>query len=390
MQAIKFRQGPQVRRDSLDTSKLTYASLLEAFSQLYGNPIPEGHSLRYRDEVELVDISSDRELREALRINKDRVLEFVVTPNHFGHQHFGQFGGWRGPHPHRGGHRHHHRHEGQQQHHRGPFVHGPINPRPQEEEEAPFHHPAICDACNNHIVGIRHKCNVCVDYDLCANCIGDAEDKHPGHAFTEMKRSPVPWGRFHRCHKPQPSDNQQPMPFRHPAKCDDCNKDIIGVRHKCNDCPDYDLCDTCFERSSIIHPDHTFNRLERSYMRWHHHGRRCGRQQQQPSQEDQKEVQPEPTLPATEIDQEIDQVQPEIEVAATIEEAAPVTEEKEVEPQVHDAKEDEPVQAAPKPGIVGAIQVLESMGFTDKPKNVRLLLQCNGDIDSVLEILLSE
>lgn len=179
------------------------------------------------------------------------------------------------------------------------------------------------------------------------------------------------------------------MPFRHPAKCDDCNKDIIGVRHKCNDCPDYDLCDTCFERSSVIHPDHTFNRLERSYMRWHHHGRRCGRQQQQLSQEE-KEVQPEPAVPATEIDQEIDQVQPAVEPAAP-EEPTSIDEEKEAEPQVHEeAKEEEPVQAAPKPGIVGAIQVLESMGFTDKPKNVRLLLQCNGDIDSVLEVLLSE
>lgn len=32
----------------------------------------------------------------------------------------------------------------------------------------------------------------------------------------------------------------------HDATCDLCDSRILGVRHKCTRCPDYDVCSSCF------------------------------------------------------------------------------------------------------------------------------------------------
>lgn len=74
----------------------------------------------------------------------------------------------------------------------------------------------------------------------------------------------------------------------HNATCDACNKTIVGVRYKCNACPDYDLCEQCEPKSPTIHfqshsflkilkpeqsNDNTFGcRFRRQMM---HHGASC-------------------------------------------------------------------------------------------------------------------
>lgn len=47
----------------------------------------------------------------------------------------------------------------------------------------------------------------------------------------------------------------------HHAKCDECDKIIYGIRHKCCACPDFDLCSKCFNKSTDIHPDHLFTSI---------------------------------------------------------------------------------------------------------------------------------
>ncbi|KAK4228679.1 heterokaryon incompatibility protein 6 [Podospora fimiseda] len=46
--------------------------------------------------------------------------------------------------------------------------------------------------------------------------------------------------------------------------CDSCSqaRSRQEVRYQCNDCPDFDYCSTCINDAPILHPGHSFNKLE--------------------------------------------------------------------------------------------------------------------------------
>merc|ERR1712165_272326 len=61
---------------------------------------------------------------------------------------------------------------------------------------AQVHWGVVCDGCDGPVVGPRHKCLVCPDYDLCATC--EARGLHVHH---KMIRMPAPCKRVApRCH----------------------------------------------------------------------------------------------------------------------------------------------------------------------------------------------
>ncbi|KZM19398.1 hypothetical protein ST47_g9453 [Ascochyta rabiei] len=52
---------------------------------------------------------------------------------------------------------------------------------------SPAIHDATCDGCSKTICGVRHKCKICPDFDLCHPCFLGAEGIHPDHAFKHLQ-----------------------------------------------------------------------------------------------------------------------------------------------------------------------------------------------------------
>jgi len=80
----------------------------------------------------------------------------------------------------------------------GPFfmhTHGPSSPQPSspqlsrtESKGEEVHTGVRCDGCNAEpIRGVRYKCSVCSNYDLCQQC--ETKNVHPEHPFLKIRAS---------------------------------------------------------------------------------------------------------------------------------------------------------------------------------------------------------
>jgi next to BRCA1 gene 1 protein len=89
----------------------------------------------------------------------------------------------------------------------------------QSDDPTIIHAGIICNACQQTIVGVRHKCMQCPDYDMCTPCYSAprALDSHRGgHRFFSIDR---------------------PNAIIHSnIICDRCDLTVVGSRHKCLDC----------------------------------------------------------------------------------------------------------------------------------------------------------
>ena len=108
------------------------------------------------------------------------------------------------------------------------------------------HENIFCDMCGAApIKGIRYKCSVCNDFDLCEKCYATGEHSHD---FFEIKRL-----------------NQQfeikPV-IHYGIKCDGCGlSPIQGTRYKCDTCYDFDYCFNCYHEKPHIF-GHTFQAFD--------------------------------------------------------------------------------------------------------------------------------
>jgi len=75
---------------------------------------------------------------------------------------------------------------------------GKAQPQQQSEAEG-VHRGVLCDGCGvTPIRGIRYKCAVCPDYDLCAGCEG--KNVHPDHALLKIRALSASASAFERRH----------------------------------------------------------------------------------------------------------------------------------------------------------------------------------------------
>lgn len=94
----------------------------------------------------------------------------------------------------------------------------------QEADESAQLHPGVtCDICEKSVVGIRFKCVVCPNFDLCSTC--EAKGLHNDHEMLRITtpRAHNPWDEWTRSffsqhhhpphHPPQHPPHHPPHPF---------------------------------------------------------------------------------------------------------------------------------------------------------------------------------
>ena len=95
-------------------------------------------------------------------------------------------------------------------------------------------------------------CTKCADFDLCQKCfVANDHGHHPNHPFAPAVQGTVfGWDVTRRL----PAGRGA----RHNAICDGCEVFITGVRYKCMQCPDWDLCANCIDGADKTHAEHRF------------------------------------------------------------------------------------------------------------------------------------
>ncbi|KAI8598274.1 hypothetical protein EDD21DRAFT_382925 [Dissophora ornata] len=112
-------------------------------------------------------------------------------------------------------------------------------------------HCASCDLCTMNIRGTRYKCFVCPDYDVCEECLPLTRTFHMGHSFAPIVYPGQVKVRIDRT-------------SHSGVICDGCDTPIVGVRYKCGNCADYDLCGNCEASPVALHDvDHLFIKISR-------------------------------------------------------------------------------------------------------------------------------
>jgi len=235
-------------------------------------------------------------------------------------------------------------------------------------------HRASCDGCNRRIFNVRYKCNECPDYDLCEECKQKTGVHTADHTFVKI------------------TDPKAPV---HPAICDHCNNYIVGLRFKCNSCMDYDLCEKCIQLKGVHDATHAFTKIETPFSRCPAARRRCCRmnRNQCPVPVETQTVQKEEVKP-TEKKEETKPIEKKEEPKPVeIKQEVKKEEVKKVE-QLPKPVEAPKVEKKQEPAVAHPFEVklkqLEEMGFGDRARNISLLVHNKMDLVKTIRDLLEQ
>ena len=156
------------------------------------------------------------------------------------------------------------------------FMQGEAEEAAAAPADAHVVHQAWCDGCDATIVGVRYKCLVCPDFDFDSACyehhVASGRALHDAsHEFRQITGTSATAAATTTTTPTAPARRTGAgCPRRqrvvHNATCDSCRAFIHGIRYKCVNCPDFDLCERCESRNAngALHSrDHLFVKIRR-------------------------------------------------------------------------------------------------------------------------------
>ena len=220
------------------------------------------------------------------------------------------------------------------------------------------HH--ICDGCDKKIEGQRYHCKDCSNFDFCSTCHHNkSKDHNIMHRFEIFG-----------------AKNQNEEKEEHNAFCDRCKQTIVGIRWKCLDCNEFDFCNSCYLASNekeqfFSHlPTHAFAKINNpsSFSQDYFHQKSKHLQEKERIQKEKQE------------NRENQVKSQQIERGKQIQDQP--------KEKVIKIEEKEFSTPSPKYHFGNKLEDLNTMGFTDRFKNIRALIYAKGDIIVAIQNLL--
>eukprot|EP00299_Pterocystis_sp_00344_P009899 c4307_g1_i1.p1 GENE.c4307_g1_i1~~c4307_g1_i1.p1 ORF type:complete len:238 (-),score=29.21 c4307_g1_i1:11-724(-) len=119
------------------------------------------------------------------------------------------------------------------------------------------HTHVLCNGCGQRPVkGKLYRCVTCPEFHLCEACeVQSSEGKGANHAHHAMLLFEMPSFFVPGIFEPVVVTYTTRRTTEHESiLCDNCGLVIYGVRWKCTNCADFDLCASC--HSKKVHPHH--------------------------------------------------------------------------------------------------------------------------------------
>jgi len=146
--------------------------------------------------------------------------------------------------------------------------HAPHDPPTQTSGTAQHRadsHNAVSNECKAAIVGVRYRCSMCPNYDLCDTCMAKTPIAHPAeHLFLRINHPRVPAGVFGKSgvrFSSYPALQNRSKIKHVGVHCFSCGtQSIVGIRYQCMECSSVNLCEAC-EMKGVHNVLHTRRKI---------------------------------------------------------------------------------------------------------------------------------